>query len=429
MGFLFPTKRASLADFGVPSRRSGGRAGSASSSDARRLSAVWAAIDIRASLESTLPVDCFRHSAGSSRPVEIPTPQVLITPDEWADGTPMSMTDWLYASRADLDQYGNAIGVITQRDGNGLPRQIHLVSANDVTVIGKGGRVVKYRIGSKEYEPREIWHERQYIQAGSPLGLSPIAHAARTIKTQGSALSFALDWFDRGATPSMILRNTRESIAPKESDVIKRRVLASMQDGEPAVVGKDWEVELQNGRAKDIAFLELMNYGNTDLARFFGVPADMIDAAVSGSSITYANLAERMLHFLILRFGPAVIRREKALSQLVPNSGFVKLATDGLLRLDPDTRRRLLIEEVEAGLKTKDEARALENLPPLDTSSDLASSTVDARAIAEVLQKGYLAVVNGVITPPELRELANEAGGNLTLPGPFPATPPTQGAP
>jgi phage portal protein BeeE len=53
-------------------------------------------------------------------------------------------------------------------------------------------------------------------------------------------------------------------------------------------------------------------YGVSDIARFFGCPGDLIDAAVSTGSITYANMTQRNLQFLIMHLGPAVYRRERA---------------------------------------------------------------------------------------------------------------------
>ena len=428
MGFFFPQRRITGTDAGLPSRGSGSSGGQVSTKDAMQTSAVWACLQLRASLESTLPVDCYKKHTGSTRQFPVPTPDVLVTPDTWGEGQPMDIVDWLASTRLDLDRYGNTFGVITSKDGNGLPREIHLVAASDVSVRGKGSRITKYRIGAKEYDPDEIWHERQYTEAGSPLGLSPIAHAARTLATYTSALQFTLDWFDRGATPSMVVRSTERNFDAEEASKTKRRLSAAMQNGEPAVVGKEWDVQIQSARAKDIAFLELMNHSVIDIARFFGMPGDLIDAAVSGQSVTYANISQRNLQFLIMNFGPAIVRREKALSRLVPGRGFVKLNTEGLLRMDPETRRRLLIEEYLAGLKTKDEAREFENMPPMPIEATGESDAERATAAARLLQMGYLAVDKG-ISQEELRALANRVGANLTGPAPTPSTPSTQGAP
>src|SRR5688500_16069671 len=90
----------------------------------------------------------------------------------------------------------------------------------------------------------------------------------------------------------------------------------------------------------------------------------MIDAAVSGRSVTYANMTQRNLQFLIMNLGPAVVRRENALSSLLPKPRFVKLNTDALLRMDPLTRAQMFQIQIESKQRVPSETRALDNLPP-----------------------------------------------------------------
>jgi HK97 family phage portal protein len=379
--FLWPKQRAnSLADYGI-TRSSSRKTGPISKSAAMSASAVWAATMLRAELISTLPIDVFKRLPGSDVLRPMVRPSVLISPDSWGDGQPMSIVEWLAATQLDLDRFGNAFAIITSRDGNNLSRELRLVDARDVTVTGKGGQVTSYRVGDKSYEPRDIWHERQYVESGSPIGLSPIAAGARTLAAHLSALEFSLDWYSRGASPSMIVQNTTKDLEDGESNKIKRRITASMRDGEPAVFGKSWEVQIKNARATDVAFLEMIDHSVVEIARFFRVPARVIDAVVSGQSVTYANLSQDMLHFLVLYLGPVITRRELALSRLVPGDRFVKLNSEAVLRMDPVTRRTLLMAEYLADVKTQDEVRALENLGPMPKSADTDKSLA-ARAAA-----------------------------------------------
>lgn len=91
----------------------------------------------------------------------------------------------------------------------------------------------------------------------------------------------------------------------------------------------------------------------------------MIDAEVSTGSITYANVTQRNLQLLIMNIGPAVVRREKALSRLTPKPQFVKLNSDALLRMDPKAISEKLKLEIDARITTPSEARGLMNKAPL----------------------------------------------------------------
>lgn len=333
---------------------------------AMRHSAVWACLRLRADLVSTMPVDVYRRVNGIQ--VEVPKPPVLVTPG----GARVGIQEWLYSTQVDLDRAGNCFGIITERsgvigpDGLGLPARIDLVSLADVTIRTTGSEITKYVIGGVGYEPWEVWHEKQYTIAGMPLGLSPVAYAAWTIEESLSAQQFARDWFAGGAVPMATLKNTAKTINPEQAATAKDMFNASVSDGDLFVHGMDWEYKPIQAVASQSSFLEAREFGLVDIARFFGCPGDMIDAAVSGSSITYANITQRNLQFLIMNLGPAVARREGAFSRgLVSGPRFVKLNTDALLRMDPETRARTIAAQITSRTLTPDEGRALEDRPPL----------------------------------------------------------------
>lgn len=329
------------------------------SDTALRSSAVWACLRLRADLISTMPVDVFRRVQGVQ--VEVPKSAVLVNPG----GERVHITEWLYSTQMDLDRCGNAFGVITARDGQGLPARIDLVPAGDVVAKVSGYDVTEYRIGKRTYAPADIWHERQFTVAGMAMGLSPVAHAAYSIGSYLSAQQFALDWFQNSAGPGGVLRNTvEETIDATTAETAKARFKEATRNRDIFVTGSDWEWAAGAADASQAAFLEQMKYGVTDVCRFFGVPADMIDAEGSSSSITYANVTQRNLQLLVMNLGPAIVRREVALSNLLPRPRYVKLNTDAILRMDPASVTANLVAQVDARLRTVTEAREVLNLAP-----------------------------------------------------------------
>jgi HK97 family phage portal protein len=327
---------------------------------AMRHSAVWACLRLRADLESTMPIDVFRR-VGEIQ-VEMPKPPILVNPG----GERVDICEWMYSSRVDLDRAGNAFGLITERNAAGLPSRIDLQPMTDCTVKMKGNEITKYRICGKEYDPDLVWHEKQFTVAGFPLGLSPVAYAAWSIGQYQSAQKFALDWFGTGGVPKGHLKNTElATLDPENAAVIKTRYKASVENNDVFVSGKDWEYKPFQAEAVGAEWLEAQKFGIGDIARFFGCPGDLIDAAVSTGSITYANITQRNLQFLIMNLGPAIIRRERALSKLLPAPRYVKLNTSALLRMDDQTRAQLIKTKIDSRTLTPSEARELDNLPPL----------------------------------------------------------------
>ena len=358
MSLLFAKRDLAATEIALAER--GRRSGTASITPdtAMRHSAVWACLRLRADLISTMPVDTFRRVDGVQ--VEVKKPALLVSPDGIND-----VTEWLYSSQVDLDRYGNAYGVITAKDAAGKPMKVELVSAGDVSVRAKGSTITRYRIGREEYDPSQVWHERQFTVAGLPVGLSPIAYAAYSIGGYLSAQQFALDWFTNGAGPSGHLKNTQKTVEPNEAVTIKERFKAAIIGRDVFVSGPDWDYTPSAAAANDAAFLEEMKFGIADVCRFFGVPGDMIDAESSSGSITYANVTQRNLQLLILNLGPAITRREAALSAALPAPRYVKLNTDALLRMDPGGRAAVIKQAIDGRWLTPDEAREFENRQPL----------------------------------------------------------------
>jgi HK97 family phage portal protein len=366
---LNPFRRRDLASdelgWRMRGERVGGQRPRVTGETALRHSAVWACLRLRADLVSTMPVDVFRRIGGIQ--VEVNRPAWL---DEPAPG--VDITEWMWATQCDLDRYGNAFGLITAVDKAGRPARIELLPAGETTVLTEGRRITGYRSCGESFAPEMVWHERQYAAAGSPVGLSPIAAAAMSIGGYLSAQEFAIDWYTSGAHPAGVLRNTATDLSQAQAEEAKAKFRASVQRRDVLAVGKNWEWNPAAGDASSAAFLDEMRYGIGDVCRFLGVPGDMIDAASDGSSITYANVTQRNLQLLVVNLGPALNRRERALSRALSRPQFVKLnSAAAVLRMDPQTRAAVLAGQIASRQLAPSEARAIEDRPPF-TDEQLA---------------------------------------------------------
>lgn len=334
---------------------------------ALRQSAVWACVRLRADHMSTLPVDTFRDVDGLA--VEVTKKPIFENPG----GKDWPWHDWVWATQSDLDRTGNAVGIIREKNAMGLPMVIELANTRDVSVRAKkeivNGRevqIIRWKVGGTEYPPDQIWHERQFPVSGMILGLSPIAYAAWSIGEAMSMQEFALKWFGQGGVPRARLRNTQKTIKPAEATLIKDRWRSSVDGGDLFVTGSDWEYDLIQAEAAGQEWIEGRKLSVPEIARYFGCPADMIDGAASsgGGDVNYANVTQKNLQFLIHHLGPTVIRREKNWSKgLLPQPVYVKLNTDALLRMDPQTRETTIRSQLESKQITVTEARALNNRP------------------------------------------------------------------
>lgn len=367
MGRLFGTTRAlKLGDIGVESR------GNVHLPTGRReslgASVKWACLRLRADLLSTCPLDVYRKVGGVH--VEVPKPPILLAPGG-SEASALEPEEWLYNTQFDMDDCGNTFGIIGAKDGLGLPALIELVPVEAVTVRVRKGKKT-YVVDGKEFQPDQIWHERQFTTSGSPVGLSPAAHAALATAGYLSAQKFAAEWFSGGAVPASHLRNTAKTVTSKESGEIKARFKATVGVGDVLVTGSDWEYHMLGAKASESGYLDTIKASAPDLCRFYGAPGDLVDVESATGSITYANVTQRNLQLLVINMGPAFTRRERKFSnRLLPKPRVAKFNTDAMLRMDPVTRSNKLIAEVQGRITAPSEARALMDRAPF-TDEQLA---------------------------------------------------------
>ncbi len=354
-------RRSTGTDADIPPR-GGRRVGAVHVNETNALqhSAVFGACRLRADLLSTLPLDVYRDLDGIE--VEVPPGLILTEPAPGWD-----MVDWLWATQFDLDRAGNAIGLILEKTANNLPAQIEPQDITKCQVIQrKGESKLRYRINGTEYDQDKVWHERQYRLGGLPVGLSPTALAALSIGEYLSAQQFANDWFRGGGVPKARLRNKERKVPQRESAIIKDQWRTNVENGDLFVHGNDWEYDMMQAQQMGVEWLESRRFGLSDVARFYAVPSDLLDAAISApGSVTYQTGLQRNLQFLVMNFGPAIKRREKNLSKLTARPRKVRLNADALLRMDPLARAQFMESRIRSRTMTPDEARAKENQKPL----------------------------------------------------------------
>lgn len=343
------------------------------------LSVVWAALRLRADLMSTFPIDVFRRVNGMQ--LETPVPNVLLFPG----GPQVSMMSWLYMSQIDLDRTGNCFGIISARDSMGLPARIDLVPATDVAVVVRGGVLQGYRIHGTVYDPTDVWHEKQNMIPGLDVGLSPVAYASWSMGVYASLDQFIVEFLDNATTPSVVMKNNSQRLNDIQAKEMKDKWRATVANGDALVIGADWDFQPFQAEQTGLNWLQAQQFKTEDIARFFNVPHDLLDISSSGSSgnakMTYANIGQRNLQFLMFNMLPSVRRREEAFSNyLLPGAAtngdsrtnrYVKFNTDSLLQMDQAGQTSLFVAQIASGIRTPNEARELLNLPPL-TPAQLA---------------------------------------------------------
>lgn len=335
-----------------------------STSQAMRSSVLWAGLHLRASLVSMMPVDVYRKLPDGTRVLD-DTPAVLMHPDEYAEGKPTRIGQWLYASEMALGGWGNSLGIVHSITGNKTPARVELVPDSDVVMRIKGTKVVEYKFGGEVVKPQFVWHERRHLLPGVPVGMSAVLHGAMAVNGGLAANRFIGNWFSNQAIPAGWFKQTRKTIDQKDARAIKAQFAESLKAGDMLVTGQDWEYTQLQAKGVETGFLDAINASSRDLCRFVGVPGDMIDVPVDGSSITYANITQRNLQLLTINMGPDVKDHEDALTPLAAAPRYVKLNRSVVLAMDDKTRAEVFKMKIDSRVLTPDHARMIDDLPPL----------------------------------------------------------------
>jgi HK97 family phage portal protein len=322
--------------------------------------AVWSATDLIAGVISELPVYCFRGKGAEAK--AIATPWWLEDPD----GSGHGLSDWRYQLLMSWLLRGNAFGDELQRATAGFLQQVRLFHPDEVTGWMDAGRETWAVNGAQVTDPQRFIHRRVNPMPGVVLGMSPIRLHATTIGLQLTVSKFGLQWFQDGAHPSAILRNTEVGLDDDQVRTAKNRFLSALRGNrEPVVFGKGWEYDKIQLAPEESQFLQTQAYSAAECARIFGPGIAEILGYETGGSMTYANIQDRELTLLKYALGKWMRRTERFLSEFLPRPQYVKLNRDALLETNTMQRYMAHASALSNNWETINEVRQLEERPPV----------------------------------------------------------------
>jgi len=199
-------------------------------------------------------------------------------------------------------------------------------------------------------------------------GMSPIALARQSMGTAVAADRAAANMFSKGALISGLVSADGDDVDEDDATVVKQE-LERMTAGYENASG----IRFVNRKLKftpwtmssvDMQFLESRQFQIEEIARWFGVPPHLLmqtDKQTSwGTGVAESN---RGMGRTVL--APWATRIEQRLSRLLRGDRFVEFDFSGLERPSPEAEVALLAQQIDGGIITINEARAVRNLPPV----------------------------------------------------------------
>jgi HK97 family phage portal protein len=256
-------------------------------------------------------------------------------------------------------------GGITARSGAGLlPAQVDLLHPDRVTVTAEDGRWV-IRVAGQKMNRADLFHVKAFPWPGSMLGLSPIAYAREAIGLGLGAEKYGAKFFGDSAIPSGVLTSDQR-IGQPEADNLKARWKSAHQGRrEIAVLGGGAKFQPVMVAPDEAQFIQTQKFNVATIARIYGVPPEMLAGETAGHE-AYTSPEMRGTDFLTFSLRPWLYRVERAIStQLLPSTQRAKFNAGGFVRATLRDRYEAHRIGIEAGFLTRNEARELEDRPPL----------------------------------------------------------------
>ena len=352
-----------------------------SESTALGLSAVWRAVSLISGTVASLPLRSLREPAEGQRER---VGSIFDEPDG-PDG--QTRFEWVETMLAHLLLHGRAHALKVRNQAGAVVRlcwfhpltvSVELPTADERPVGGLWFRLALADGTSVRYDQTDVLYVPA-LSTAHGIGISPISVARNSLGTAVAADRSAAKMFSNGATISGLV-TPEEDLEGDEAKQIRAELdksLAGWENaGAIAVVNRRLKFSPWTMTASDAQFIESRQFQIEEIARWFGVPPHALmqtDKQTSwGSGVAEQNrgLARTVL-------APWATRIEQRLSRLLPRPRFVEFDFAGLERPSPENEIDLLIKQVQAGLLTLNEARAIRNLPPIEEPAPVEQSTPD----------------------------------------------------
>lgn len=332
--------------------------------------AAWRATQLITDVIGGIPWHAYEAQPGGLATRRYPSPRLLEHP-AGLDTRVTTYSSWAL----DLIWHGNAIGIIWSRDMEGEPDIIIPVPAEYTFVKRAGlsdnlpafvpGEVV-YLIGQNAYKTQDIMHIKGLCRPGALRGLGVLEQHFVVMsldveqRKQASASTGA-------GIPTGVLKSEDPDLTEDDAISLAAKWAIKQETRRVAVLNASTSFVPLAWNPRDSQLLEARKFGHVEMALVFGVDPEWLGSGQSTG--TYRNIEQSGIE-LIRRSSlhGHLARFEAALSmQLRPGSD-ARANLDSVQRADTHGRYEAHKIGIDTGFLTDDEARVIENMPPLTTA-------------------------------------------------------------
>jgi len=322
------------------------------------LSAYWRAVSLCAGTIAALPLKTYRRSSDTRERISsfLDQPHPDMTQFEWTETVVAQLMLW--GNNYLMNIYGGASQII------GLS-PLNPMIVGRVTIDKTMGKIFPVRMdgGTRNFTSLDLTHIPGLNYDGI-VGLSPIGVARQSLGTALAGDRAAARMYKNGMLLGGLLSLKDSATKTQVAKVLQglRKKAGVEAAGDVAFVPAQVDFKPWTMSAADAQFLESRQFGIDEVARWTGVPKELLSA--TGATSWGTGIQELVKSFKVMCLMGWTSRIEQRLSLLLPRSQFCEFDYSGLLQPSPEQEIDLLIRQVQAEILTVSEARAIRNLPP-----------------------------------------------------------------
>ena len=328
-------------------------------------SAVWAAVRAISEGVASLPLQVFRRGHDGSRSKANDHPLYRILHDQ--PNPEMSALTFRETLMGHALVWGNGYAEIVRDKNSGRVQQLWPLDPSQVEPVRDENGELFYKYGSVIFLPAEILHIKGLSFDGVK-GYSVIAQAKNSIGLGMAVEEFGSTFFGQGGKPAGVI-----SVPGKLNSEAIQNMRKSWEDMHATVKNAHRVAILQNGVTyqtigtppDDAQWIASRQFQLQEVARWFKIPASKIGAGAG----TYSSLEQDNLAFLQETLRPWLIRWEQEINfKLISSLDqlYAEHNQDALLRGDTAGRSAFYASALSWGWLSRNDVRALENLPPFE---------------------------------------------------------------
>lgn len=313
---------------------------------------AWAALDLNASVLSSMPV----YGVSGRRRVRLPSWSENPDPDRY--------TSWEEFAKELFWDYGTGEVFVLQTApyADGYPARFHVVAPWLVNADMVDG-LRRYSIGGLDVTD-DLLHIRYKSSTDDARGHGPLEAGQARVVAAGVLARYGMEFARGGGVPYYVITSP-DQLTEQETNRLLDQWWESRvrRTGQPAVLSGAITLTPLQTNPRDMALVDLEQFHESRIAVLCGVPPFLLGLPSGGDSMTYSNVTALFDYHWRAGLRPKAQAVMSALSQwLLPRGTRIELNRDAYVQPGPLERAQVWDIMQRIGVLTADQIAEIERL-------------------------------------------------------------------